>query len=90
MRGQRRNNANGLRHDRALAAPDRSRPDQDRYAEVGTVFRRRKMGARIVMMIHDALWIECPEDEAEQVRHLVRRIMTTAARLCVPLFVDVE
>ena len=37
------------------------------------IFRRRNMKARIVMMIHDALWVECPEDEAEQVRHLVEK-----------------
>ena len=54
------------------------------------IFRRRNMKARIVMMIHDALWVECPEDEAEQVRYLVRRIMTTAAKLTVPLEVDIE
>jgi DNA polymerase I-like protein with 3'-5' exonuclease and polymerase domains len=54
------------------------------------VFRRRKMGARIAMMIHDALWVECSEDEAEQVRHLVERMMTTAAKLKVPLEVDLK
>jgi hypothetical protein len=42
------------------------------------IFRRRKMEARIVMMIHDALWVEPPEREAEQVRHLMRKMMTTA------------
>ena len=42
------------------------------------IFRRRKMEARIVMMIHDALWVETPEREAEQVRHLMRKMMTTA------------
>jgi len=26
--------------------------------------------------IHDALWVECPEREAEQVRHLMTIIMT--------------
>jgi DNA polymerase I len=52
------------------------------------IFRRRNMKARIVMVIHDALWVEAPHAEAEQVRHLVRRMMTTAARLRVPLEVD--
>jgi DNA polymerase I len=54
------------------------------------IFRRRNMKAHIVMVIHDALWAECPEDEAEQVRHLVRKMMTTAARLKVPLEVDIK
>jgi DNA polymerase I-like protein with 3'-5' exonuclease and polymerase domains len=48
------------------------------------------MKAHIVMVIHDALWVECPENEAEQVRHLVRKMMTTAAKLKVPLEVDIK
>ena len=48
------------------------------------------MGARIVMVIHDALWVEAPHEEAEQVRHLVRKMMTTAGKLKVPLAVDFE
>jgi DNA polymerase-1 len=44
------------------------------------IFRRRNMGARIVMMIHDALWVEAPKEEAEEVSHLVRRMMETAGR----------
>ncbi len=52
------------------------------------IFTKRKMGARIVMMIHDALWVEAPHQEAEQVRHLLRKMMTTAARLRVPVGVD--
>ena len=54
------------------------------------IFRRRKMGARIVMVIHDALWVEAPHEEAGQVRHLMRRMMTTAGKLNVPLAVDFE
>jgi DNA polymerase-1 len=44
------------------------------------IFRRRNVGARIVMMIHDALWVEAPKEEAEEVSHLVRRMMETAGR----------
>jgi DNA polymerase I len=54
------------------------------------IFRRRNMKAHIVMVIHDALWVECPEDEAEQVRHLLTKMMTTAAKLKVPLEVDIK
>ena len=53
------------------------------------IFRRRNLKARIVMMIHDALWVESPEDEAEQVGHLVRRMMTTAGKLNLPLEVEI-
>lgn len=54
------------------------------------ILRRRAMKAQIIMMIHDALWVECPESEAEQVRHLVRKMMSTAAKMKVPLEVDIE
>ncbi|MFC1833869.1 DNA polymerase [Thermodesulfobacteriota bacterium] len=54
------------------------------------ILRRRGMKARIVMMIHDALWVECPNDEENEVRRLVRRMMTTAGRLDVPLDIDFE
>jgi DNA polymerase I len=48
------------------------------------------MGARIVMILHDAIWIEAPEQEAGQVRHLMRNTMVTAMRLRVPLEVDLK
>lgn len=48
------------------------------------------MKARIVMMIHDAVWVEAPEEEANEVRHLVRRVMTTAPKLGVPWDVDLS
>ena len=39
-------------------------------------------------MIHDALWVECPEDQAEQVRHFMGRMMATEGNLDVTLGVD--
>jgi hypothetical protein len=39
------------------------------------------MEVRIVMMIQDALSGEAPEKEAEDVRHLMKRMMTNASRL---------
>ncbi len=47
-------------------------------------------GSRIVMIIHDAIWIEAQEEEADGVRHVMKRIMTTAAQLSVPLEVDIK
>lgn len=43
---------------------------------------------RIVKMIHDALWIEAPQAEAETVRALVRTVMSEAGVLDVPREVD--
>ena len=54
------------------------------------IFRRRNMRARIVMMIHDALWVEALQEEANEARHLVSKMMITAGKLAVPLEVDFE
>jgi DNA polymerase I-like protein with 3'-5' exonuclease and polymerase domains len=48
------------------------------------------MKSRIVMVIHDALWVEAPHEEAEQVRHLLRKMMITAGKLKVPMEVDIK
>jgi DNA polymerase I-like protein with 3'-5' exonuclease and polymerase domains len=54
------------------------------------IFQRRNIKAHIVMMIHDALWVDAREDETEQVRLLMRRMMTTASKLRVPLEMDIS
>ncbi len=38
------------------------------------------MGARIVMVIQDAVLVEAPEDEEEAARRLMDKIMSTAGR----------
>jgi hypothetical protein len=43
-----------------------------------------------VVVIKDAPWEKCPEDEAEQLRHLARKMVTTAGTLGVPLEVDIK
>jgi DNA polymerase I len=52
--------------------------------------RRRGLGAKIVACIHDSIWVETPKDEAENVRQIMERIMTTAMNISVPLPVDFE
>ena len=52
--------------------------------------KARRTGARIVMTVHDSIWIEAPQKTAEEVRHLVRQIMITAGKLKVPLEVDIK
>ncbi len=46
--------------------------------------------SRAVMTIHDALWVEAPEAEESQVRHLLRKMMTTVGKLRVPMVVDIK
>jgi DNA polymerase I-like protein with 3'-5' exonuclease and polymerase domains len=59
-----------------------------RRAALPILLRRRGLKARIVMMILHALWVEAPNDEESEVRRLVRRMMTTAGKLDVPLKAD--
>ena len=54
------------------------------------VSKRRNMNARIVMTIHDALWVEAPESEEKVVPRLVKRMMTTASSLVVSMEVDMD
>ena len=44
------------------------------------IFRRRGMGARIMMLVHDAIWVEVPLKEEKEARRLMERIMRTAGR----------
>jgi DNA polymerase I-like protein with 3'-5' exonuclease and polymerase domains len=48
------------------------------------------MQARLVMMIHDSIWVECPKKEESEVKRLMERMMVTAGNLDVPLKVDFE
>jgi DNA polymerase-1 len=52
------------------------------------VFRRRCMDARIVMLVHDAIWVEAPIREEKEVHRLMDKIMRTAGRPFLDLKVD--
>lgn len=70
--------------------PQQIEADLIKTAMVGLdrIFRRRNMRARIVMMIHDALWVEATADQEPEVHRLMQEVMTTAGELGVPLEVD--
>jgi DNA polymerase I-like protein with 3'-5' exonuclease and polymerase domains len=40
--------------------------------------------------IQDAVYVEAIEEDADQARHLMRRIMTSAGKLRIPLEVDIK
>ncbi|HZM49884.1 MAG TPA: DNA polymerase, partial [Vicinamibacteria bacterium] len=50
--------------------------------------RRRKMGSRLILQIHDELLLEVPEEEAPKASALVKEIMEGALELDVPLVAD--
>jgi DNA polymerase-1 len=52
--------------------------------------KRLKLQSRIVLQVHDELLLETPKEEADQVVELVRREMMGAAKMEVPLEVEVK
>jgi len=48
----------------------------------------RKMKSRMLLQVHDELVFECPPEELDELSHLVRTLMESAASLDVPLLVD--
>jgi len=52
--------------------------------------RSEGLAARLVLQVHDELIVECPEDEAEQVRDLLKEEMEGVAALAVPLLADAK
>ncbi|MBQ8414889.1 MAG: DNA polymerase I [Clostridia bacterium] len=56
---------------------------------VDSALKREGLDAKIVMQVHDELVIEVRDDEIEACRTLIKREMESAAKLSVPLTVDV-
>ena len=50
--------------------------------------KAEKLGARLILQIHDELIVECPETEEEIVKKILREEMEGAASLSVPLTAD--
>ena len=55
------------------------------------IFRKRDMKSRIVITIHDCIWVEAPLQELEEARRLMEEAMRNAVEyLLVPLDVEFE
>ena len=52
--------------------------------------RKEDLEARLLLQVHDELIVECPEEETERVSRILREEMENAARLSVPLTVEVH
>ena len=50
--------------------------------------KKEKLQAKLIMQVHDELIVECPEDEAEQVKALLTEEMEGVYDLAVPLTAD--
>ncbi len=53
-------------------------------------FAKRVMKSKIVVMIHDSIWVEAPDEEEKEATQIMEKVMTTAADLKVPLQVKFE
>jgi DNA polymerase-1 len=52
--------------------------------------KKRGLKAKLILQVHDELIIDCPKNELEEVKEIVRDSMENAYKLNVPLTVDVE
>ena len=50
--------------------------------------KEEKLRAKLLLQVHDELIVECPKDEAERVREILKTEMEHTADLTVPLTVD--
>ncbi len=50
--------------------------------------RRRGLRSRLLLQVHDELVLECPPEELEETRSLVRQAMEGVEKLAVPLVVE--
>ncbi len=56
-----------------------------------SISNRHKMRSRVVMILHDAIWVEAPEEEAREARERMLYHMEDAIELWfVPLEVEFE
>ena len=57
---------------------------------VNSELKKRNMKSRLILQVHDELLIEADENEADEVREILRDQMENAAQLSVPLIVDMH
>lgn len=57
--------------------------------KVFSALKKEKLNARLILQVHDELIIDCPIDEVEKVKELLKKNMEEAVTLAVPLVADV-
>ncbi len=55
---------------------------------VSSRLEKEKLRAKLILQVHDELIVECPEEEAEQVKALLTEEMEKAVELSVPMVAD--
>jgi len=57
---------------------------------VNMELKKRKLKSRLILQIHDELLIEAHDSEVEEVKEILTREMMSAAKLSVPLSIDIH
>ena len=58
--------------------------------DLDSEMQKRQLKSKMLLQVHDELIFEVPEDELEEMRHLVPEIMSAALELSIPLKVDIK
>jgi DNA polymerase I len=58
--------------------------------ELDAAFKREGLPVEMVLLLHDGIWFECPQDVREEARALIRQVMENAVPLSVPLLVTFD
>jgi DNA polymerase-1 len=51
---------------------------------------KRKLKSKMLLQVHDELVFEVPQDEMEEIKHLIKEKMSAAIQLDVPVKVDIK
>ncbi|MEJ2718667.1 MAG: DNA polymerase [Deltaproteobacteria bacterium] len=83
---------NAVERQCSVTLPQMMEADIPETAAVGLdrMFRRRDKGARMVMMVHDSIWVEAPAEQQSKVRELMHSVISGANDLAMPLKVNSE
>ena len=57
---------------------------------VNNELKRRKLNAKMIIQVHDEILIDCPKNELETVKEILKDKMENAYKLSVPLKVDIN
>ena len=58
--------------------------------EIHAKIKKEKMQAKMILQVHDELVFDCPKNEEQKLKTLIREIMENTYKLDVPLKVDIE
>lgn len=58
--------------------------------EIDNEIKKNNLRAKMIVQVHDELVFDCPKDELEELKKIIRNIMENTYQLNVPLKVDIE